>query len=115
MGGYFSCASQNSKTDGPCKERFLSQEVSVSGHSLPTLPTVLSTGTATYAEDCQKAVQLTEAEFTWFTKEHLDGQNSAGPEFVLGPLSVTFPPGLNLVCGPIASGKTMLLLGKQSF
>lgn len=33
-------------------------------------------------------------------------------DFSVGPMTVAFEPGLHLICGTIASGKTLMLLGE---
>lgn len=59
----------------------------------------------------QGAVSMKSAVLRWSATQ---GSAIAGSAFQLGPLDVDFEPGLNLVCGGIGSGKSLLLLGKCS-
>lgn len=67
---------------------------------------------AWHAPKQASSITLEKAMFRW-TAGTPDGDTQAvSPGFSVGSLSVTFEPGLHLICGPIASGKTLLLLGE---
>lgn len=54
------------------------------------------------------------AVFKWSLANPESEDQTQSVDFGVGSLTVAFEAGLHVVCGPTASGKTLMLLGKKT-
>lgn len=94
-------------------ERFFEQDISLAGQTFSRPHFPLHLAPSTYSAKPPTNLELHDATFCWSDDSFSDGGQTTDPAFAVSNLSATFATGLNLICGPIASGKTLLLLGRS--
>ena len=67
---------------------------------------------ATVSVQGPDVIYLNSVSLAWSLEAGNDAADVQSSAFTIRDLSAKFETGLNLITGPIASGKTMLLLGK---